>query len=398
MENIKSIFNHPKKENPEKDTGLYDWRRPAYKKDDVGNLNRILKNLIKTKSARWHKSQNGSFGSSGFHVKSEGSENSRKQRVTFKMSIGHSKEAHLKYLKTYMPQTEKSEVEEKPELFGTDLAEYEANMAKDHFNCIISPESQNVDLKLLTGKFIERLENLTGYKLYWESCIHNNTAHRHAHLAINGTDKNGRKVFFAKEMVKMTMREVLSEMITVMIGERSYEEIQATNERLPLAARWTSLDDRLLQYDGKIFAKNLNQSLQNRLAYLTTIKLAQNEGAFFTLNPEPEWQEVLQASGRYNSFLDEYLKPSPLPLRLFEGGSVYGVVEKTINFDKDESWNDAVIIRTDKERIYVPVYQLHKENLEGKTVSISAPAGGLKKQISERNIRVVNDKSYGFER
>ena len=97
-------------------------------------------------------------------------------------------------------------------------------------------------------------------------------------------------------------------------------------------------------------------------------------------------------------FLDEFLKSSTLPLRLFEGGSVYGVVEKTINFDKDESWNDAVIIRTGKEKIYVPVYQLHKENLEGKTVSISAPAGGLKKQISERNIRVVNDKSYGFER
>lgn len=396
MANIKSIFNHPKKENPEKDTGLYDWRRPAYKKDDVGNLNRILKNLTKTKSARWHKSQNGVYGNSGFHVKLEGTENSCKQRVTFKMSIGHSKESHLKYLKTYMPQTEKSEVEEKPELFGTELAEYEANMDKDHFKCIISPESQNVDFKLLTGKFIERLENLTGYKLYWESCIHNNTAHRHAHLAINGTDKNGRKVFFAKEMVKTTMREVLSEMTTAMIGERSYEEIQASKERLPLAARWTSLDERLLQYDGKIFANNLDQSLQNRLAYLTTIKLAQKEGAFFTLNPE--WQEVLQASGRYNLFLDEFLKSSTLPLRLFEGGSVYGVVEKTINFDKDESWNDAIIIRTDKERIYVPVYQLHKENLEGKTVSISAPAGDLKKQISERNIHVVNDKSYGFER
>lgn len=396
MANIKSIFNHPKKENPEKDTGLYDWRRPAYKKDDVGNLNRILKNLTKTKSAIWHKSQNAVYGNSGFHVKSESTENSRQQRVTFKMSIGHSKESHLKYLKTYMPQTEKSEVEEKPELFGTDLSEYEANMDKDHFKCIISPESQNVDLRLLTEKFIERLENLTGYKLNWESCIHNNTAHRHAHLAINGTDKNGRKVFFAKEMIKTTMREVLSEMTTAMIGERSYEEIQAAKDRLPQSARWTSLDDRLLQYDGKILAKNLDQSLQNRLAYLTTIKLAQKEGAFFTLNPE--WQEVLQASGRYNLFLDEFLKSSTLPLRLFEGGSVYGVVEKTINFDKDESWNDAVIIRTGKERIYVPVYQLHKENLEGKTVSISAPAGGLKKQISERNIRVVNDKSYGFER
>lgn len=396
MANIKLIFNHLKKENPEKDTGLYDWRRPAYKKDDVGNLNRILKNLTKTKSAIWHKSQNAVYGSSGFHVKSESTENSRQQRVTFKMSIGHSKESHLEYLKTYMPQTEKSEVEEKPELFGTDLSEYEANMDKDHFKCIISPESQNVDLKLLTGKFIERLENLTGYKLYWESCIHNNTSHRHAHLAINGTDKNGRRVFFAKEMVMTTMREVLSEMITVMIGERTYDEIQAAKERLSQSARWTSLDDRLLQYDEKIFAKNLDQSLQNRLAYLTTIKLAQKEGAFFTLNPE--WQEVLQASGRYNSFLDEYLKQSSLPLRLFDGGSVYGVVEKTINFDKDESWNDAVIIRTDKERIYVPIYQLHKENLEGKTVSISAPAGGLRKQVSERNIRVVNDKSYGFER
>ena len=51
MANIKLIFNHPKKENLEKDTGLYDWRRPAYRKDDVGNLNRILKNLSKTKSA-----------------------------------------------------------------------------------------------------------------------------------------------------------------------------------------------------------------------------------------------------------------------------------------------------------------------------------------------------------
>ena len=396
MANIKLIFNHLKKENPEKDTGLYDWRRPAYRKDDVGNLNRILKNLTKTKSARWHKLQNAVYGNSGFHAKSEGSENSRQQRVTFKMSIGHSKESHLKYLKTYMPQTEKSEVEEKPDLFGTDLSEYEANMEKDHFKCIISPESQNVDLKLLTGKFIERLENLTGYKLYWESCIHNNTAHRHAHLAINGRDKNGHKVYFAKEMIKTTMREVLSEMTTAMVGERTYEEIQIAKELLPQSARWTSLDDRLLQYDGKILAKNLDQSLQNRLAYLTTIKLAQKDRAFFLLNPE--WQEVLQAIGRYNSFLDEYLKQSPLPLRLFEGGSVYGVVEKTINFDKDESWNDAVIIRTDKERIYVPVYQIHKENLEGKTVSISAPAGGLKKQISERNIRVVNDKSYGFER
>ena len=87
-----------------------------------------------------------------------------------------------------------------------------------------------------------------------------------------------------------------------------------------------------------------------------------------------------------------------LPLRLFEGGSVYGVVEKTISFDKDESWNDALIVRTDKERIYVPVYQLHKENLEGKTVVISATSGGLNRQVSDRNIRVMKNHSLDIER
>mgnify|MGYP006916027105 FL=1 len=396
MADLKSIFNQAKKENHKKEAELYDWQKPAYKKDDVGNLNRLLKNLSRNKSAVRHKGSAGTFSGGNSRVKSEGSELSKRQRVTFKMSVGHSEDAHKKYLRVYMPQTEKSEVEEKPDFFGTDFNEYEANLDKDHFKCIISPESQNVDLRLLAAKFIERMENITGYRLCWQGCIHSNTAHRHAHLAINGTDKNGRKVYFAKEMIKTTMREVLSEMATAMVGERTYTEIQAAKDRLPESARWTSLDERLSVFGEKIFARNLDMSLQNRLAYLTTIKLAERSGGFYRLNPD--WKEVLQASGRFNSFLDEFLVEKDLPLRLFEGGSVYGVVEKTISFDKDESWNDALIVRTDKERIYVPVYQLHKENLEGKTVVISATSGGLNRQVSDRNIRVMKNHSLDIER
>ena len=138
-----------------------------------------------------------------------------------------------------MPQSEKTEVAEKPELFGTDLSEYEANISKEHFKCIISPESQNVDLRLLTAKLIERLENMTGYKLYWQACIHTNTPHRHAHLAINGTDRNGRKVRFSREVIKTQIRNLLSDMTTAMVESELTRRfrLQKKNFRSPLAGQ-----------------------------------------------------------------------------------------------------------------------------------------------------------------
>ena len=397
MADIKSIFNHKRTNEKSKDEEhLYDWRRPAYKKDDVGNLNRLLKNLGRTKSATWRTSAKDGASGRSSHIKSEGSENSRRQRVTVKMSVGHSAQAHAKYLHTYMPQTEKAEVSEKPELFGTDLDEYTRHLEKDHFKFIISPENQNVDVRLLARKFVERLENLTGFKLYWEACVHENTAHRHAHLAINGTDRDGRKVYFAKELVRTMMREVLCSMATAMVGERTLEEIKAANAMLPTAARWTNLDERLCQLPKIILASNLDMSLQNRLAYLATIKLAVKNGTAYSLSPE--WQSVLKTGGRYNSFLEEFLKDDSLPLKLYEGGFLKGKVERSISFDKDESWNDAVVVRTSSARFYVPVYQLHKEDLEGKSVQLNATGSGLGRQVSDRDIKVVNDMSYNIER
>jgi hypothetical protein len=180
------------------------------------------------------------------------------------------------------------------------------------------------------------------------------------------------------------------------VGERTYEEIQAAKEKLPQSARWTSLDDSLMQFGETVLATPLDQSLQNRLAYLATVKLSKKDEAVYTLNPE--WQEVLKAAGRFNSFFEEYIKPNPLPLHLYDGGSLFGVVEHSITFDKDESWNDAVIIRTGKARVYVPVYQLHKEKLEGKTVRIDSSSGGLSRKITDRNIKVISEKSFNIER
>ena len=76
------------------------------------------------------------------------------------------------------------------------------------------------------------------------------------------------------------------------------------------------------------------------------------------------------------------------------------MVIKVVSFDKDESWNDAIIIRKDNERIYIPVFQLHKEHLEGKTVRIEHAAGGTNRNISNKDIKIIDNKGkeITFER
>lgn len=388
MKNLKSIFNHPPKSDPEDEPHLYDWKRPFHGKDDAAYLNKLLKRKRYNSSAERISSKK---------VRSNGSENSRKQRVLFKLSYGESSKKHLKYIQLYMPQVNKEGVEEKKEIFGTPMVDYMNNIVPRHFKLIISPESQKIDLKLLSEAFIRHLEKITGYDFYWVGTIHTDTEHHHAHLAINGKDKNGKKVRFPKDMIKNTMREFLSNIATNMIGERTKEEIEESKKKLTQAKRWTAFDEQLKEMPEKLFINNLNSSLISRLQFLSSIKLANKDGMFYSL--KPEFEEVLKATGRYNLYLEEYLK-SDLPLRLFEGGSITGVVDKVVSFDKDESWNDAIIIRKENERIYIPVFQLHKEHLEGKTVRIEHAAGGTNRNISNKDIKIIDNKSkdISFER
>ena len=380
MKDLKSIFNHPPKSTPEKDPHLYDWKRPFHSKNDAAYLNKLLKAHSRKKSPERFPSG---------RARLNGNANNRKQRVMFKMSYGNSMDKHKKYIKLYKPQIGKDGVEIPREIFGTDLNEYQKHMTPFHLKLIISPESQKIDLKLLSEAFIRHLEKSTGYEFYWLGTIHTDTEHHHVHLAINGKDKNGKKVRFPKDMIKNTMREFLSNIATNMIGERTKEEIEESKLKLTQAKRWTTFDEELKEMPEKIFINKLNSSHIKRLQFLSSIKLATKDGLFYSL--KPDFEEVLKATGRYNLYLEEYLK-SDLPLRLFEGGSITGVVDKVVSFDKDESWNDAIIIRKENERIYIPVFQLHKEHLEGKTVRIEHAAGGTNRNISNKDIQIVENK------
>ena len=381
MKDLKSIFNHPPKANPENDPHLYEWKHPIHGKDDGEALNRLLNQKRKRSHLAHHQNSK---------TRANGSVFNKKQRVSFKMSYAHSIEAHRRYIKLYMPQIGKDGVEIPREIFGTDLEEYQKHMTPFHLKMIISPESQKIDLKLLSEAFIRHLEKSTGYEFYWLGTIHTDTEHHHVHLSINGKDKNGKKVRFPKDMIKNTMREFLSNIATNMIGERTKEEIEESKQKLTQAKRWTVFDEQLKEMPEKIFINNLNSSLIKRLQFLSSIKLAEKDGMFYSL--KPDFEEVLKATGRYNLYLEEYLK-SDLPLRLFEGGSITGLVDKVVSFDKDESWNDAIIIRKENERIYIPVFQLHKEGLEGKTVRIEHAAGGINRNISNKDIKIIDNRS-----
>ena len=290
-----------------------------------------------------------------------------------------------------MPQMQKDNVIDKPELFGTTDEEYEKNKVAGHFKFIVSPENQNVNLKVLINDFIKRIEKLSGYELYWQACIHTDTEHPHGHIVINRKDKNGRRIYFPKQMITNTMREILSESATKLVGPRSKAEIELAKSKMINANRWTDLDKKIEMIKGVIYPKSLDVPLQNRLAHLSTIGLANYENNKVILNKD--WKEVLMATARYNTYLEEYLKQDNLPLKMYEGGLLKGKVDRVISFDKDESWNDAIIVRTQTHRIYVPVYQLHKQNLEGKTISVSGGDGGITRQITDRDIKVVYDRN-----
>lgn len=379
---IKDIFSsRPTRESYEED--LYKVRKVPYKKDDM----RRLSKLLAAKPTRVGRDDGGrlSGGGRGGALLSNSS-NQKDQRVMFKVSHSSSMQAHDKYLSTYMPQENKNEVLDKPKLFGTENSEDEAAKVPEHFKFIISPENQNVNLKVLASEFIRRTETMTGYKLLWQGAIHTDTSHRHAHICINGRDKNGKRVYFQPEMIRRTMRETLSYIATQMVGERTQQEILAAQKNLVVSRRWTKLDEELEKYPGKISPHLLSPDMQNRLAFLSEMNLAVRKAGFYEL--KDEWKDVLVATGRYNTFFDEFQK-SGGRLSLYAGGGISGTVENVISFDKDESWNDALVIRSGESLVYVPVWQLKKDDLLGKSVEIKDGTRSLSRQITDSSIRVA---------
>lgn len=329
----------------------------------------------------------------------------QKQPCMVKMFYTDSKKAHKEFLRNYMPQKNRKEVEDKPELFNEEydevpeevILDYEENMDKRGFKFIISPESQKVPMKELVRQFVKNLENATGFKFTWLAVVHTNTEHIHSHLLINGIDKKtGKKIErFPPEIIKSVSREMASNICTALVGERSSEQIEMSRQKLPYAKRWTKIDDQIasgggyysfdvpkivgngefeasVQTDDDVEIQRLNSLAEMGLA----VHYRKSPRVYYL---EKDWKEKLRAIGRYNTFLDarSRLRFTPLHnLELYTGetGAIEGVVSKVYNMNDEDVWNNAVVVENRKlnKAWYVPTRIKLKDEDVGKFISVKA--------------------------
>ncbi len=330
---------------------------------------------------------------------------SRKRQVYFHATYSYSRNVHKRYLSYYMPQNDKEigDLDCHPsEIFGSDENEYTENMSGLHHKMIISPECPDGNFRAAAESFIRRVEMLTGYDLLWRGVVHNDTAHRHIHLCINGTDRNGKNVWFDKTNQKNGFRETLSYVFTLLQGERTDREIEAARSTLHKSKRWTDLDEKIMEAASlrEISPdEDMDPMLRKRLDFLLETRLCSCDGKKYTF--DPNWKEVLVNTGRYNTYLREYLEPSPLPLRIYRGGLLEGKVEKVISFDRDEAYNNALIVSDGKSRYYVAAYDFRGDTsgLLHAKVRINVPDSSAKfLNVNPRDIDVIERQRRAVRR
>jgi hypothetical protein len=287
------------------------------------------------------------------------------QRCTAKMQYSNSIEAHKVQLEKYLVREGTALDGSQAELFGTDLKEYQANMAERNFRIFLSPESSSVNLNDLAERFVTRLEKQTGYHVYWQGACHYNTAHPHVHLLINGVDKQGREIKFPKDIVKTFMRETSRDICTAQVGLRTRQDLEREKEQALLSPRWTKLDNRihdLCDRLSRIQPHTINYDKERilvRLETLRKLKLCVYENGGYTM--KANWQEDLRANGRYNAFLkarEELRYTDSSLMKVYAGnlGLVSGKVTKVYRTDGDASDNHVVVLEgLDGKAYFIPL-------------------------------------------
>lgn len=329
------------------------FRRNKKERDSAAELARLLK---RTGAKR--------AGSAGGGA---GRKTDARQKCVVKAQYSNSIEAHRVQLEKYLAR-EGTALDGSPaSLFGTDIEEYKENMAGKNFRIFLSPQSDKADLKALTEKFVKRLETGTGYQFYWQGACHYNTAHPHAHLLINGTDKHGKDVEIPRDVIKTFMREAARDICTSQLGSRSRADMELEREKEAEARRFTRLDEQIKTLCGGTFRPDAQGAgkdrarVLRRLECLAKLGLCKYESGGYKLSPR--WEENLKTNGRYNAFLHSrgVLRYSPpASLRLYQGSAkaVTGKVAKIYRTDGDASDNHAVVLEgLDGRAYFVPLFK-----------------------------------------
>jgi hypothetical protein len=360
------------------------WQRRVYKDPsgykEMKRMFSMLDQLLRVRPS--HDFQNNRHWGSGAALS--------QQLCIVKARIGKTMEAHKKFISQYLPQENKPQVTEKPELFGDHdykdpVTEYQNHMSPKHFKFIISPDSQQVDTEALVRTLVKRMEKATGFSFHWIAATHTDTGHNHAHLLINGTDRNGKDIYFDPSFIKGTMREMTREICTALVGRRTREEIEQRQKMAYKALRYTPIDDDLGKFERLYEGQNpryeskvdtQEQLHHMRLMFLCSIGLAEqdnfNKNRFYL---EKGWKGKLKTLGRYNSYLFArqdlmYTIPCNLEQYTAEDGLIEGEITKLYKMNDEDSWNHAIVIENKKtnKAWYVPLHYEPKNEFLGTQV------------------------------
>ncbi|PKP92529.1 MAG: conjugal transfer protein TraI [Alphaproteobacteria bacterium HGW-Alphaproteobacteria-16] len=231
---------------------------------------------------------------------------SSQRRVIVKASIiklagrgASAAAAHLRYLQ----RDGTTRAGERGALYGRDAdtvdgKAFDARGAGDRhqFRFIVSPEdgAQYDDLKPLTRRLMDRMEEDLGTRLDWVAVDHFNTGHPHTHIVVRGKDMSGADLVIARDYMTVGIRERAAELVALDLGPRSHREIEQTLRAEIEQERLTSIDralmkgadaDRVVAINGR---DALDQTLRaGRLAKLSRMGLAEPLGAgHFRLAPD----------------------------------------------------------------------------------------------------------------
>jgi len=133
---------------------------------------------------------------------------------------------------------------------------------RHQFRFIVTPEdgAEYDDLKGLTRRMMERVEEDLGTKLDWVAVDHYNTGHPHTHIVVRGKDETGRDLVIARDYISHGLRERASELVALDLGPRTDREIQTRLTHEIEQERFTSLDRSLLRAvdeTGRLQAREL---------------------------------------------------------------------------------------------------------------------------------------------
>lgn len=342
----------------------------------------------------------------------------------------------MKYLKNYMVQKGKNEVIDKPKLFGNvSQEEYIKRIAREkeavnkrgkkkkvtrsrHYKWILSPE-MNLDeavLKEYTKCFVKRLEQITGYKFVWQAAIHQDTAHSHVHLLINGVDMNENIIKgFSKDVIQKYAREFSQDILTDMCGKRDAELKRKARSNRCYAERFTEFDEMLIKacekdekcnstnYMGYINSKGISDlELQNRLDFLKSINLADMINGKYYL--KKDFEQKLRNYGRYNTFRDaqSYVQNGyDMKLYTKDMGEIKGTIRKVYSMNDEDIWNNGIVLEDEETgaAYYVPSFNPVNKKVGDKIkVVIKSSEGNRRSQMKfediDKNKQDYNDRRW----